>query len=67
MKIDFAYEKMGTKTRFDKEAWGNSEMAYWTSVSPITLHVSQLSHFACSTYDLLEDSRIDNVIMILFL
>ena len=28
MKIDFAYEKMRTKTRFEKEAWGNSEMAY---------------------------------------
>ena len=27
MKIDFAYEKMSTKTRFEKEAWGNSEMA----------------------------------------
>ena len=24
----FAYEKMSTKTRFQKEAWGNSEMAY---------------------------------------
>ena len=22
MKIDFAYEKMSTKTRFEKEAWG---------------------------------------------
>ena len=21
---------MSTKTRFEKEAWGNSEMAYWT-------------------------------------
>ena len=28
MKIDFAYEKMSTKFRFEKEAWGNSEMAY---------------------------------------
>ena len=28
MKIDFAYEKMSTNTRFEKEAWGNSEMAY---------------------------------------
>ena len=24
----FAYEKMSTKTRFQNEAWGNSEMAY---------------------------------------
>ena len=28
MKIDFAYEKMSSKTRFVKEAWGNSEMAH---------------------------------------
>ena len=27
MKFYFAYEKMSTKTRFEKEAWGNSEMA----------------------------------------
>ena len=25
----FPYEKMSTKTRFEKEAKGNSEMAYW--------------------------------------
>ena len=24
-----AYERMSTKTRFEKEAWGNSEMAYF--------------------------------------
>ena len=29
MKIDFAYEKMSTKIRFEKEAQGNSEMAYF--------------------------------------
>ena len=28
-EISFSYEKMGTKTRFDEEAKGNSEMAYW--------------------------------------
>ena len=28
MKICFAYEKTSTKTRFEKEALGNSEMAY---------------------------------------
>ena len=27
-EISFSYEKMGTKTRFDEEAKGNSEMAY---------------------------------------
>ena len=27
-EISFSYERMGTKTRFGKEAKGNSEMAY---------------------------------------
>ena len=27
-EISFLYEKMGTKTRFEKEAKGNSEMVY---------------------------------------
>ena len=27
----FSYERMSTKTRFEKEAKGNSEMAYCTS------------------------------------
>ena len=28
-EISFSYEGMSTKTRFEKEAKGNSEMAYW--------------------------------------
>ena len=28
-EISFSYEKMGTKTRFEEEAKGNSEMAYF--------------------------------------
>ena len=28
-EISFSYEKMGTKTRFEEEAQGNSEMAYY--------------------------------------
>ena len=28
-EISFSYEKMGTKTRFEEEAKGNSEMAYY--------------------------------------
>ena len=28
-EISFLYEKMGTKTRFEEEAKGNSEMAHW--------------------------------------
>ena len=27
-EISFSYERMSTKTRFEKEATGNSEMAY---------------------------------------
>ena len=33
MKIDFAYVKVSTKTRFEKVAWGNSEMAYFFVVT----------------------------------
>ena len=29
-EISFSYERMATKTRFEKEAKGNSEMAYCT-------------------------------------
>ena len=28
-EISFSYERMSTKTRFEKEAKGNSEMAYY--------------------------------------
>ena len=28
-EISFSYERTSTKTRFEKEANGNSEMAYW--------------------------------------
>ena len=31
-EISFSYERMSTKTRFEEEAKGNSEMAYWLSV-----------------------------------
>ena len=37
-EISFSYEKMSTKTRFEEEAKGNSEMAYLGTVS-ITLGV----------------------------
>ena len=28
-EFSFSYERIGTKTRFEEEAKGNSEMAYW--------------------------------------
>ena len=30
-EISFSYQRMSTKTRFEKEAKGYSEMAYWTN------------------------------------
>ena len=30
-EISFSYERMSTKTRFEKEAKGNSEMAYYNA------------------------------------
>ena len=33
-KISFSYEKMGTKTHFEEEAKGNSEMAYLSQCDP---------------------------------
>ena len=42
----FSYEKMGTKTRFEEEAKGNSEMAYiFLSLIP---HLAQLMHLMIS-------------------
>ena len=37
-EISFSYEKMGTKTRFEEEAKGNSEMAYLDG-RPITVEI----------------------------
>ena len=31
-EISFSYEKMSTKTRFEEEAKGNSEVAYYSEV-----------------------------------
>ena len=45
MKIDFAYEKMSSETRFEKEAWGNSEIAYLSkSVSTTTSKSTNFIH-----------------------
>ena len=32
-EVSFSYEKMSTKNRFEEEAKGNSEMAYYSYVS----------------------------------
>ena len=39
--ISFSYERMGTKTRFEKEAKGNSEMAYYNGIFFISVFISQ--------------------------
>ena len=38
-EISFSYEKMGTKTRFEEEVKGNSEMAYrmWCQIYSVML------------------------------
>ena len=41
-EISFSYEKMGTKTRFEEEAKGNSEMAYFVIFLPLS-NVTSLS------------------------
>ena len=43
-EISFSYEKMGTKTRFEEEAKGNSEMAYLFSFFCL---VSRVTLFSC--------------------
>ena len=36
-EISFSYGRMSTKTRFEKEAKGNSEMTYWRLIGGLTL------------------------------
>ena len=36
-EISFSFEKMGTKTRFEEEAKGNSEMAYFEDVGVVKM------------------------------
>ena len=44
--ISFSYERMSTKTCFEKEAKGNSEMAYLKYASLISKYVTQFIHFS---------------------
>ena len=34
-KTNFPYERLGTRTRFETEAKGNSEIAYWRKIPQI--------------------------------
>ena len=58
-EISFSYERIGTKTRFEKEAKGNSEMAYCNRVfsyvkSELTVYVGRfirvIWNFVCKLY-----------------
>ena len=46
-EISFSYERMGTKTRFEKEAKRNSEMAYCYTRSFTGLFSFKLTTFSC--------------------
>ena len=37
-KISFSYERMGTKTHFENEAKGNSDMAYCIKLKLLSFH-----------------------------
>ena len=39
-EISFSYEKMGTKTRFEEEAKGNSEMAYLQQIKTLRAKIA---------------------------
>ena len=39
-EISFSYEKMSTKTRFEKEAKGNSKIAYFNSIICLLITLS---------------------------
>ena len=43
-EISFSYERMGTKTRFEKEAKGNSEMAYCVKLFPVLGGITISTH-----------------------
>jgi len=46
-EISFSYERMSTKTRFEEEAKGNSEMAYWVTENvmlEVTLRWTSISY-----------------------
>ena len=53
-EISFSYERMSTKTRFEKEAKSNSEMAYFSNVKIlvefIVVHalIARGFHFRCA-------------------
>ena len=45
-KFSFSYERMSTKTRFEEEAKGNSEMAYSGAILP-SENLKLLIHIQC--------------------
>ena len=49
-EISFSYEKISTKTRFEKEATGNSEMAYCVNIISSLQILGQLILVECMKY-----------------
>ena len=47
----FSYERMSTKTQFEKEAKGNSEMAYWEQLQHFHLLKDKLRVFLNSIFE----------------
>ena len=52
-EISFSYERMGTKTRFEKEAKGNSEMAYCNIILFCSILLLQCSYWASNVSNIL--------------
>ena len=52
-EISFSYEKMGTKTLFEEEAKGNSEIAYSETTHQLTLIIFNSDKDDCFEYFLL--------------
>ena len=51
-EISFSYERMSTKTRFEKEAKGNSEVAY---LRPYSLAVLSITYSLALLFFISED------------
>ena len=57
-EISFSYERMGTKTRFEKEAKGNSEMAYYNQYQTFAHYCSSPTVFKGTHHKLFSYSTV---------
>ena len=49
-EISFSYERMSTKTRFEKEAKGNSEMAYYAQRAHPAAQMVSVEYGVCYSH-----------------